>query len=240
MIKSIDIEKLSLKYKKWRIEFANSEEYILIINGPIEGDSNELFDLLKEVGVNNNLNVSIKLSKTNNINVVVKKRSVGSKYHKMYTSGCFDIFHYGHLNILRRTKELCDYLVVGVSTDELIEKEKGKRPVIPFEERMKVVKAIKYVDEVIPQVDKNKQRVVDEHNIDAISVGDDWRGRFPKTTCPVEYFTYTASVSSSILKDTLKLQKKFKLVLCHHLLYPNLLLEFANHHTYMLNNRQLA
>ena len=89
-----------------------------------------------------------------------------------------------------------------------IKKEKGKLPVIPFEERMKVVKAIKYVDEVIPQINKNKQRVVDEHNIDAISVGDDWRGRFPKTSCPVEYFTYTESVSSTILKDTLKLEKK--------------------------------
>lgn len=208
MIKSIDIDKLSSKYNNWNIQVANSDEYILIINGSCDGDTHELFDLLREISNNNNLNVSIKLSKTNSVNVVVKKRSVGSKYHKMYTSGCFDIFHYGHLNILQRTKELCDYLVVGVSTDELIEKEKGKRPVIPFDERMKVVKAIKYVDEVIPQVDKNKQRVVDEHNIDAISVGDDWKGRFPVTSCPVEYFTYTASVSSTILKDTLQLQKK--------------------------------
>ncbi|MBT8259775.1 MAG: adenylyltransferase/cytidyltransferase family protein [Bacteroidia bacterium] len=126
----------------------------------------------------------------------------------MYTSGCFDIFHYGHLNILKRSKEICDYLIVGVSTDELIEKEKGMRPVIPYKERLNVVKAIKYVDEVIPQIDKNKQRVVDEYKIDAISVGDDWKGRFPKTTCHVEYFPYTASVSSTILKDTLKLQKK--------------------------------
>jgi glycerol-3-phosphate cytidylyltransferase len=126
----------------------------------------------------------------------------------MYTSGSFDIFHYGHLNILKKSKELCDYLIVGVSTDELIEKEKGKRPVIPFQERMNVVKAISYVDEVIPQVDKNKQRIVDEYNIDAISVGDDWKGRYPKTSCPVEYFAYTANISSTILKDTLQLQNK--------------------------------
>jgi glycerol-3-phosphate cytidylyltransferase len=126
----------------------------------------------------------------------------------MYTSGCFDIFHYGHLNILKRSKQMCDFLIVGVSTDELIEKEKGNRPVIPFEERLRVIESISYVDKVIPQVDKNKQRIVDLHNIDAISVGDDWKGRFPKTTCPVEYLPYTKSVSSTILKNTLKLSKK--------------------------------
>lgn len=129
-----------------------------------------------------------------------------SKYTRMYTSGCFDIFHYGHLNILARSKELCDYLIVGVSTDELIEKEKGKRPVIPFEERMKVVEAIGLVDEVIAQVDKDKQRIVDEHHIDAISVGSDWKGRYPKVSCAMEYFPYTANVSSTILKNTLQLK----------------------------------
>ncbi len=128
-----------------------------------------------------------------------------SKYARMYTSGSFDIFHYGHLNILAKTKELCDYLVVGVSTDDLIEKEKGKRPVIPFEERIKVVQAIGLVDEVIAQTDKNKQRIVDRYHIDAISVGSDWEGRYPKVTCAMEYFPYTANVSSTILKNTLKL-----------------------------------
>lgn len=129
-----------------------------------------------------------------------------SKYTRMYTSGCFDIFHFGHLNILAKSKELCDYLIVGVSTDELIEKEKGKRPVIPFEERMKVVQAIGLVDEVIPQTDKDKQRIVDVHRIDAISVGDDWKGRYPKVSCAMEYFPYTANVSSTILKQTLQLK----------------------------------
>lgn len=128
-----------------------------------------------------------------------------SKYARMYTSGSFDIFHYGHLNILAKTKELCDYLVVGVSTDDLIEKEKGKRPVIPFEERIKVVQAIGLVDEVIAQTDKNKQRIVDAYHIDAISVGSDWEGRYPKVTCAMEYFPYTANVSSTILKNTLNL-----------------------------------
>jgi glycerol-3-phosphate cytidylyltransferase len=129
-----------------------------------------------------------------------------SKYRRMYTSGCFDIFHFGHLNILAKSKELCDYLIVGVSTDELIEKEKGKRPIIPFEERMKVVQAIGLVDEVIPQTDKDKQRIVDTHRIDAISVGSDWKGRYPKVSCAMEYFPYTANVSSTILKNTLQLK----------------------------------
>ena len=129
-----------------------------------------------------------------------------SKYNRMYTSGCFDIFHFGHLNILAKSKELCDYLIVGVSTDELILKEKGKLPVIPFEERMKVVQAIGLVDEVIPQMDKDKQRIVYTHRIDAISVGDDWKGRYPKVTCAMEYFPYTANVSSTILKQTLQLK----------------------------------
>ncbi|PKQ64534.1 glycerol-3-phosphate cytidylyltransferase [Labilibaculum filiforme] len=126
----------------------------------------------------------------------------------MYTSGCFDLFHYGHLNILQKSKELCDYLIVGVSTDELILKTKGQKPVIPYEERAKIISSIKYVDEVIPQNDKDKQKVVDEHSIDAISVGDDWRGKYPPVTCEMEYFSYTESVSSTILKDTLKLIKK--------------------------------
>jgi len=128
-----------------------------------------------------------------------------SKYNRIYTSGCFDIFHYGHLNILIKSKELCDYLIVGVSTDELIEEEKGKPPIIPFEERIKVVQAIRLVDEVIAQTDKNKQRIVDYHNIDAISVGSDWKGRYPEVTCAMEYFPYTENVSSTILKDALKL-----------------------------------
>jgi len=130
------------------------------------------------------------------------------KYGRMYTSGCFDIFHQGHLNILQKTKALCDHLIVGVSTDELILKEKGRLPVIPFEERITIIESNKYVDEVIPQVDKNKQKVVDEHHIDAISVGSDWKGRYPQVTCEMEYFDYTPNVSSTILKEKLNLKPK--------------------------------
>ncbi|MDA9849098.1 adenylyltransferase/cytidyltransferase family protein [Flavobacteriaceae bacterium] len=143
----------------------------------------------------------------NNSMVTVCNNVSEKKYKIMYTTGCFDIFHYGHLNILSKSKDLCQKLIVGVSTDELILKEKGKLPVIPFLERVKIVESIKYVDMVVPQTNKNKQEAIDKYNIDAISVGDDWKGRYPKTSCPVEYFTYTPNVSSTILKGLLSNSK---------------------------------
>lgn len=130
------------------------------------------------------------------------------KYQRAYTSGCFDIFHQGHLNILKKTKELCDYLIVGVSTDELIIESKGRPPVIPFEERISILESNKYVDEVIPQINKNKQEVVDFHNIDAISVGSDWKGKYPPVTCNMIYFDYTPNVSSTVLKQKLNIAPK--------------------------------
>jgi len=151
-------------------------------------------DLLKEI--------------KNTIKENLQKSNPKKQYGRIYTSGCYDLFHFGHLNILKQSKELCDYLIVGVSTDELILKTKGKKPVIPYEERAKIISSIKYVDEVIPQEDKDKQKVVDQYNIDAISVGDDWKGKYPPVTCEMVYFSYTESVSSTILKDTLKLIDK--------------------------------
>jgi len=154
--------------------------------------------------VNHDLLENIK----NTIQKNLQSSNSEKKYGRIYTSGCYDLFHFGHLNILKQSKELCDYLIVGVSTDELILKTKGKKPVIPYEERAKIISSIKYVDEVIPQEDKDKQKVVDQYHIDAISVGDDWKGKYPPVTCEMVYFSYTESVSSTILKDTLKLIDK--------------------------------
>jgi glycerol-3-phosphate cytidylyltransferase len=167
--------------------------------------SNNILMLFDELFIKYGDDISIIF---NNKSMVTICNNVSDKKYKiMYTTGCFDIFHYGHLNILSKSKDLCKKLIVGVSTDELILKEKGKLPVIPFLERVKIVESIKYVDMVVPQINKNKQEAIDKYNIDAISVGDDWKGRYPKTSCPVEYFTYTPNVSSTILKGLLSNSK---------------------------------
>lgn len=130
-----------------------------------------------------------------------------------YTTGVFDMFHIGHLNILRRSKEQCDFLIVGVSTDELVESEKHKIPIIPFENRCKIVEAIKYVDKVVPQVDKNKFEAWEKYKFDKMFVGSDWQGtdawnRFEEQFKPlgveIVYLSYTDGISSSILRKKYK------------------------------------
>ena len=125
------------------------------------------------------------------------------KYDIIYTTGAFDLFHYGHLNILRKSKELCNKLIVGVSDDQLIIKAKNRQPTIPYIQRAAIVDAINYVDLVIPQMNKNKQEVVDKYNIDAITVGDDWKGKYPQISCDLIYLKYTAEISSTLLRQTL-------------------------------------
>ena len=199
---------LSNEFKEWSCTIDPDNKNVILIEGDLENKISSLFKFLEKLDIVDDNNLNISISKSDNYSVEIKFSQDIAKYNRMYTSGCFDIFHYGHLSILRKTKALCNYLVVGVSTDELILKEKGRLPLIPFEERINVLRAISFVDKVIPQIDKNKQHVVDTYKIDAISVGDDWLGRFPKTSCPVEYFPYTKSVSSTILKEALKLQEK--------------------------------
>ena len=99
-----------------------------------------------------------------------KKITVG------YTTGVYDMFHIGHLNILKNAKEQCDYLIVGVSTDELVEHDKNKKPVIPFSERLQIVSSIKYVDQVVPQDNKNKLEAWQKYHFDKMFVGSDWQG----------------------------------------------------------------
>ena len=130
------------------------------------------------------------------------------KYKIGYTTGVFDMFHIGHLNILRRAKALCDYLIVGVTTDELCEKRKAKKPVISEKERMEIVKAIRYVDEVVPQADMDKFSAVKRYGANVVLVGSDWQGtpeweeyeeQFAKVGCDVVYLEHTAGISSTIL-----------------------------------------
>lgn len=130
-----------------------------------------------------------------------------------YTTGVYDMFHIGHLNILKRAKEQCDFLIVGVSTDELVEKEKNKRPVIAFDERFEIVKALRCVDMVVPQYNKDKMQAWKEYHFDKMFVGSDWKGtpqwnRFEEqfTPCGVEiiYLPHTDGISSTILTEYVK------------------------------------
>lgn len=132
------------------------------------------------------------------------------KYKIGYTTGVFDMFHVGHLNILKRAKDLCDYLIVGVSTDELVQSYKHKIPIIPYEERKIIVEACRYVDKVIPQEDRDKIKAYDRLKFDALFVGDDWKGNclFQKIESylndhgsVVIYFPYTKGTSSTILRE---------------------------------------
>ncbi|WP_445381671.1 adenylyltransferase/cytidyltransferase family protein [Robiginitalea sp. IMCC43444] len=197
------VDSLRTQFREWDFVDAGPEGWILSSAGKkAAANTSELVQAIQASDVKGDLQICIHGGSQTIIKVVNR---APKKYQRMYTSGCFDIFHFGHLNILERSKDLCEYLIVGVSTDELIEKEKGRRPVIPYEERARVLESISYVDQVIPQVDKNKQKIVDTYRIDAISVGDDWKGRYPAVSCQMEYFPYTKSISSTILKDTLKL-----------------------------------
>ena len=127
-----------------------------------------------------------------------------------YTTGVFDMFHIGHLNILRRAKEQCDFLIVGVSTDELVEHDKNKTPIISFEERCAIVEAIKYVDRVVPQPDKNKLAAWERYHFNKMFVGSDWKGTeawkgFEKQFAPlgveIVYLSHTDGISSTLLRE---------------------------------------
>ena len=93
-----------------------------------------------------------------------------------YTQGTYDMFHIGHLNLIRNAKRHCDYLIVGVNKDELVESYKNKRPIIPLEERVEIVRAIRYVDEVIATDTLDKTKIWEKVHFDEIYIGDDWKG----------------------------------------------------------------
>ena len=128
-----------------------------------------------------------------------------------YTSGVFDLFHIGHLNLLKNARDQCDYLIVSVSVDELVA-YKGKHPVIPFEERIEIIRAIRYVDEAIPQISMDKIAVWKQCHFNKIFVGDDWKNtekwnayeqQFQQVGVEVVYFPYTVTTSSTLINETL-------------------------------------
>ena len=128
------------------------------------------------------------------------------KYKVGYTTGVFDLFHVGHLNILRKAKEQCEYLIVGVSTDECVQSYKNKTPIIPFEQRAEIVKAIRYVDEVVPQASMNKMEAWKTLKFDALFHGSDWQNSemynqivsdFEAIGIDVVFLPHTEGVSST-------------------------------------------
>lgn len=133
------------------------------------------------------------------------------KYKIGYTAGVYDMFHIGHLNLIMKAKKYCEHLIVAISTDEVVLKNKNKRPIINFEDRKRIVEAIRYVDEVVPQIDyTDKKSAAIKYNIDVMFVGDDWKGtekwsRIEKELLEIGvdviYLPYTKSISSTMLRE---------------------------------------
>lgn len=129
-----------------------------------------------------------------------------------YTTGVFDLFHIGHLNMLRNAKSMCDKLIVGVTVDELVS-YKNKKAVIPFNERIEIVRSIKYVDVAVAQENMNKLEAWKKLKFDLMFVGDDWYNtdkwnryemQLEKFGVKIIYFPYTKGVSSTLLSKKIK------------------------------------
>ena len=134
-----------------------------------------------------------------------------------YTTGVYDLFHIGHLNLFKNAKGLCDKLVVGVTVDELVS-YKGKQAMIPFEDRIEIVRSCKYVDAAVPQYDMDKLTACKKLGATVLFVGDDWYGtekwqeyerQFAEAGIRIVYFPYTKGISSTIINNALaKLRDK--------------------------------
>ena len=134
------------------------------------------------------------------------------KYRIGFTTGVFDLFHVGHLKLLKRCKEQCNYLIVAVCYDDYVRNIKKKEPVIPFEQRVEILEAIKYVDEVVPisiEEVEDKMIPLKKYKFDVLFSGDDWKGteRYNKTEeqfatlgANIEYLSYTTGISTTDLK----------------------------------------
>ena len=129
-----------------------------------------------------------------------------------YTAGVYDLFHIGHLNILKNAKSLCDKLIVGVSTDKLVQEYKNKTPIIPYQERVEIIRNIKFVDAVTPQETMNKFHIWEKLKFDMMIVGDDWyktekwknfEQDFAKVGVKIIFFPHTKGTSSTLINQIL-------------------------------------
>ena len=138
------------------------------------------------------------------------------KYKIGYTTGVFDMFHIGHLNILKRAKEQCETLIVGVSTDQVVLDYKKHLPVIPFEQRVEIVSAIKYVDKVVPQVSMDKMQAFKQLGFNVLFHGSDWKNsdmynkiveEFSKVGVDVVFLPHTDGISSTMIREQMENKK---------------------------------
>lgn len=129
----------------------------------------------------------------------------------VYTSGTFDLFHIGHLNIIKKSKELGDILIVGVSTDELVESYKKRAPIIPYADRKAIVEALSEVDLVVKQEILTDIKTLEKFGVDIVTIGDDWKTKYleglewmkAKEGKEVYYLPYTESVSTTKIKESI-------------------------------------
>lgn len=137
-----------------------------------------------------------------------------------YTAGVYDLFHIGHLNLLKNAKGMCDKLIVGVTTDELVY-YKGKKAMIPYSDRAEIVRSIKYVDAVVPQSDMDKLAMCKKLGATVMFVGDDWYGtekwleyekQFSQEGIKIVYFPYTKGISSTMINEALNAVRKHDLM----------------------------
>lgn len=136
-----------------------------------------------------------------------------------YTTGVYDLFHIGHLNLLKNAKGMCDKLIVGVTVDELVS-YKGKKAMIPFEDRIEIVRSCKYVDAAVPQYDMDKLAACKKLSADFLFVGDDWYAtekwkeyekEFQEAGIQIVYFPYTHGTSSTQIRKALKAVREHNL-----------------------------
>lgn len=130
-----------------------------------------------------------------------------------YAPGAFDLFHIGHLNLLRQARERCDYLIAGVAADEVLIRHKGVTPVVPLAERLEIVRNIRFVDEAVPAMTNDKVAIWRDLQFNILFKGDDWQDtekgyRLERAFAPlgvrIAYFPYTTATSSSALRRTLQ------------------------------------
>jgi len=141
------------------------------------------------------------------------------EYKIGYTTGVFDMFHIGHLNLLKNAKGMCDKLIVGVTVDELVQ-YKGKNAMIPFEDRIELVRSCKYVDVAVPQYNMDKLTACKKMGASILFVGDDWyetekwkkyEGEFSQEGIKIIYFPYTKGISSTKINENLSANHKMEL-----------------------------